>query len=279
MKLEPLHKVSKVILPCAGLAKRLRPLTNRIPKALVRLHGEPLLAYMLREAEASGIREAIVVVSPQHTKHFKKYLASPAGDFPGIKKIHLRIQRKPLGDGHAVLQAADLISRQEPVAVRFSDDLIVSDVPVLIPLIAWYARTRAPVLLLERVPRAQVTRYGIVEVGKAERSIAGGGRTYCLKSFVEKPAIDEAPSLLAVMGGYILSPRFLAELARTGKHLREERHDALRLADVFRAMLLRGDPVYGYEFKGKKLDCGSLEGFARAERFLRRRSAHHPRFH
>jgi UTP--glucose-1-phosphate uridylyltransferase len=266
--------VTKIILPCAGLAKRLRPLTNRIPKALVPLNGKPLIAYMLREAEASGIMEAIIVASPQHKPHFQKYIAAHSKDFPGIRKIHLRIQKYPLGDGHAVLQAAYLFG-SGPVAVRFADDIIISEVPVLTPLIAWHMRTHAPVLLLERVPKAMVSRYGIVETGNALAPIRGvrQGKAYRLKSFVEKPPVGEAPSRLAVMGGYILTPAFLSKLKRTGKSLNSKQHDALRLADIFSAMLRRGDRVYGYEFSGTKLDCGSLEGFARAEQFVRRHDA------
>ena len=265
------QSVRTIILPSAGLAKRLRPLTNRIPKALVPLNGVPLIAHMLHEAEASGITKAVIVASPQHKPHFKRYIAAHLRDFPGIKKIYLRIQHKPLGDGHAVLQAADLIGRGESVAVRFSDDLIVSAIPVLTPLMAWYERTRAPVLLLERVPWSLVSRYGVVGTRKARAPIPGAprGTAYRLSSFIEKPPREEAPSRLTVVGGYILTPRFLSELKRRGRALRAEQHDALRLADVFRGMLRRGEPAYGYAFRGTRLDCGSLEGFARAEEFLR----------
>src|SRR3989344_1251156 len=156
--------VTKLVLPVAGLGKLLRPLTLRKPKALVRVNGGPLLEYMLKEAEASGIREAIIVASPQHRKQFAAYIRQHRRDFPGIRKFVLRIQRKPLGDGHAVLQAANRFGKGEPIAVRFADDLIVTKAPPLASLIAQYERVRAPVLLVENVPKRDVSRYGIVEV-------------------------------------------------------------------------------------------------------------------
>ena len=266
-----MHKVNTIILPAAGLAKRLRPLTNRTPKALVRLNGTPLLSYILREAGASGISEAVVIASLQHRGYFEKYIAAHAKDFSGIKKIHLRIQEQPLGDGHAVLQAAEFFGRG-PVAVRFPDDLVVDKVFVMKPLIAWHVHTHAPVLLLERVPWESVSRWGIVDVERASAPISGvpQGKGYRLKSFVEKPAREDAPSNLAAVGGYVLTPEFLSHLKRMGKQLTAEHHDALRLADVFRAMLLRGERAYGYEFSGTRLDCGTIEGFAHAEAFIKK---------
>lgn len=264
------NEVKKLILPVAGLGKRLRPLTNRVPKALVRLNGGPLLSYMLKEAEASGIEEAIIVASPQHRRQFLAYIKHHRKDFPQLKRITLRIQQKPLGDGHAVLQAADLFKTGEPVAVRFADDLILTNVPPLVSLIGQYLRFHAPVLLLERVPKRDVCRYGIVEVTRTV-SRSRHGKTHFLRSFVEKPAVADAPSTLAAVGGYILSPEFIAALKRRGKQLVTTEHDALRLADVFRAMLKQKKRICGFEFKGMRLDCGTLEGFRNAERVLHER--------
>ena len=265
-----MKSVTKLVLPVAGLGKRLRPLTFRKPKALVRVNGGPLLEYMLKEAEASGIQEVIIVASPQHRKQFAAYIKRHRRDFPGIRKFVLRIQRKPLGDGHAVLQAAHRFGKGEPIAVRFADDLIVTKVPPLASLIAEYERLHAPVLLLERVPKRDVSRYGIVEVLRTV-SRSRAGRAHVLKSFVEKPAVADAPSTLAAVGGYVLSPEFITALKRRGNKLHHTAgNDALRLADVFRAMLKQKKRIGGFEFNGMRLDCGTLEGFRHAEQVMHR---------
>jgi UTP--glucose-1-phosphate uridylyltransferase len=262
--------VTKLVLPVAGLGKRLRPLTLRRPKALVRVNGGPLLEYILKEANASGITTVILVVSPQHEKQFLAYLKRHRTEFPGIRKFAVRVQRKPLGDGHAVLQAARFFGKNEPIAVRFADDLILTDVPPLASLIGLYDRSRAPVILLERVPKKDVSKYGIVEVSRTT-SRSRRGKSHLLSSFVEKPSVREAPSTLGVVGGYVLSPAFIAALIQKGKRLISAENDALRLADVFRPMLKQGKRVYGFEFRGTRLDCGTIQGFEHAERVLRRR--------
>lgn len=263
------NTVQTLVLPVAGLGKRLRPLTLRKPKALVRVNGGPLLEYILKEADASGIRTVILVASPQHRKQFAAYIKRHRRDFPGIKKFVLRIQRKPLGDGHAVLQAARFFGKGEPVAVRFVDDLILTKTPPLASLIALYGRTHAPVLLLERVPKKDVSKYGIVELSR-KLSQSGEGGSYLLSSFVEKPPVSEAPSNLGVVGGYILSPGFITALKRKGERLSSTENDALRLADVFTPMLRRGERVCGFAFKGMRLDCGTIAGFEHAEAVLHR---------
>ncbi len=263
------ESVQTLVLPVAGLGKRLRPLTLRKPKALVRVNGGPLLEYILKEADASGIRTVILVASPQHRRQFTAYIKRHRRDFPNIRKFALRIQRKPLGDGHAVLQAARFFGKGEPVAVRFVDDLILTKTPPLASLIALYTRTKAPVLLLERVPKKDVSKYGIVELSrKLARSARGD--SYLLRSFVEKPAVQDAPSDLGVVGGYILSPGFITALKRKGARLVSAENDALRLADVFTPMLARGERVCGFAFKGTRLDCGTIAGFEHAERVLHR---------
>jgi len=264
------QRVKKLILPVAGLGKRLRPLTLRKPKALVRINGGPLLEYMLKDAATSGIEEVVIVASPQHKTHFASYIQKHGKDFPGIRKIHLRIQKKPMGDGHAVLQALDIFGN-EPVAVRFSDDLIINGGPTIGSLMAFYEKYAAPVMLLERVPKKLVFRYGVVEI---QETIAHGkdvpkGKLHALKSFVEKPAVKDAPSNLTFVGAYILTPVLLNKLKKHGASLASEENDALRIADVFRSSLARGEKIFGWEFTGQRLDCGTLEGFYEAEKILK----------
>ncbi len=263
--------VRKLILPVAGLGKRLRPLTLRRPKALVPLAGMPLLSYMLHDAAISGINEVIIVASPQHKKAFTSYIKKNKSKFPAFKKIHLVIQQKPMGDGHAVLQALHLF-KKEPVAVRFSDDLILGDHPTVGSLIRFFDHHQAPVLLLERVPKKYVSRYGIVGIRKTLISQKGfpQGSIHELNTFVEKPRPKDAPSNLSVVGGYVLTPKFIRHLSHHARMIKGDHNDALRLADVFSAMVARGEKIYGWQFKGSRLDCGTLEGFYRAEESVRR---------
>jgi UTP--glucose-1-phosphate uridylyltransferase len=265
--------VTKLVLPVAGLGKRLRPLTNRTPKALVRINGGPLLDYVLREGEESGIREAHIIVSPQHAKQFRAYVKKNASRFPGIRSIRVHVQRRPLGDGHAVLQAAPYLGN-DPVAVRFSDDLIIDKQPVVRALAALYEAYRAPVLLLERVPEHRVSRYGIAAVGRTAR--AGKheprGKVHRLESLVEKPERKDAPSNLAIVGGYIITPRMVKDLAKTFRSIAKPDNDALRIIRAFQSELAAGRPAYGWEFSGLRLDCGTLDGFYHAEAVLKRHS-------
>ena len=269
-----MKRVRKLILPVAGLGKRLRPLTNRRrPKALVRLNGGPLLEYMLKDADQSGIEEAIIVASPQHKEAFVSYIKKHRNKFPNIRRIHLRIQKKPMGDGHAVLQAVDLLGTGESVAVRFPDDLILDDTPTIGSLARLHEHHGAPIMLIGRVPKTHVSRYGIVGLNRKlpRRNGLPAGNVYALDAFVEKPKLADAPSTCGVTGGYVLSPKFIAALKRHGRVLATDADDALRLADVFRAMIARGEEVHGWEFTGLRLDCGTLEGFKNAEQILKKK--------
>lgn len=258
-------KIRKLVLPVAGVGKRLRPLTLRTPKNLLSLDGKPLLAYALEEASRAGVKEVILVASPEHRKRFEKYLAAARRQFPDLR-FTVRVQKEPIGNGHAILRAADLL-KGEPFAVRFCDDVIVSRVPVLISLIRLFERCRAPVMLLKRVPKAKVSRYGVVRVKKVKEQSS----LYEITDFVEKPPVAEAPSNLIVVGGYILTPaiiRNLSRLERAGTFTPERE---LWLTDAFRLEIARRGKLYGWEFPGKRLDCGTLEGFRKAELFFRQR--------
>lgn len=263
-------KVTKLVLPVAGLGKRLRPLTRNRPKALVPLNGGPLLGYVLAEAEESGIREVVLVVSPQHISHFRNYLANNRRTFKNLR-FHIRVQEKPLGNGHAVIQASDILGK-DPFAVRFCDDLLLCKPPALHHLLSFYERYRAPILLLERVPHKLVSRYGVVEIKatakKMQGSAKGRGRVYEIKDIIEKPKPAAAPSDLTIVGGYVLTPTILRNLKKIAASLPAAANDALPIAVSFQVELITGGKLYGWEFFGTRLDCGTLEGFKRAESFL-----------
>ncbi|MEK9173494.1 MAG: sugar phosphate nucleotidyltransferase [Patescibacteria group bacterium] len=264
-------RVRKLILPVAGAGKRLRPLTLRKPKALVPLNGGPLLEYVLYEAQASGIREVVLVISPQHLDQFRKYIREHNKKFPGMK-FHIRFQDRPVGNGHAVVQAADIIGN-EPFAVRFCDDLIVSDPPVLVSLINIYNTYKSSVLLLERVPKQRVSRYGVVGVRKVAKTRPGlpKGNIFRVFDIIEKPKLSVAPSNLTIVGGYVLGPTIMRNLIKIVNSLPVAGTDALPIALALQVELIVKGKVYGWEFTGRRLDCGTLDSLKEAGRFLKGR--------
>jgi len=265
-----MKKITKLILPVAGIGKRMRPLTLRIPKALVPLNGKPLLDYILEEALESGIRDVVLVMSPRHTDHFARYLKSRKKEF-GNLKFYFRFQERPVGNGHAILQAADVIGK-DAFAVRFCDDVIVAKTPVLASLIRLYETYRAPVLLLERVPKNKVSRYGVVGIKKVSKRSGKlpSGNIYRVTEIVEKPKARLAPSNLIIIGGYVLTPSILRNLKKISDSLPVAGFDALPLAVALQVEFIIGGRVYGWEFQGKRLDCGTVESLDRAEEFLRK---------
>lgn len=273
-----MRTVRKLILPVAGLGKRLKPLTLTTPKNLLPVNGKPLIEYVLEEAAASGIKEVILVVNPKHREDFKEYLGKHTKQFPSLR-FRIRVQETPGGNGHAIVQAKDCIGN-EPFAVRFCDDIILTKAPVLQSLVALYEAYRAPVLLLERIPRKLVSRFGVVAVHPVRNPLSNGvknaaqpkgrvgGKIFRITKIVEKPPVREAPSNLIIVGGYVLSPRILQNLSSVADSLPTVADDALPLAVALQIELIVGGKVYGWEFPGRRLDCGTLDGLMKTEEFL-----------
>jgi UTP--glucose-1-phosphate uridylyltransferase len=232
----------------------------------VKADGKPLLEYILKETAGSSIEEVICVISPQHKEQFEEYLSLAAERFPRLH-FKIRIQNDLLGDGDAVLKASDIVEGK-PFAVRFSDDLLFSDPPALRSLVSAFEAVNAPVILLEKVPREIVSRYGVVG-GVDSGNKVDGGMLFAVDTFVEKPAIEDAPSNLTAVGGYVLPDYTIKDLQTILAGLKDKTKDSLRLADAFRKQLNDGKKIYGWEFGGKRLDCGSLEGFYLAEEYLK----------
>lgn len=267
--------VSTLVLPVAGLGKRLYPLTENCPKALVRVNGRPLLEYVLYEASQSGIAHVVLVISPQHETHFREYLSHAETLFPALR-FSVRVQQEPLGDGHALLQADDLIG-ENPVAVRFCDDLCLDKESVLGSLIRLYSARAGSVLLVERVSKNIISRYGVIGTDPTFVDLSrngGSGGVHKVLSFVEKPLPEEAPSDLGVIGGYVLAPSVLQKLRALSARIVPGHHDALRIADGLKAELSAHGDVYALEFTGSRLDCGTVEGFQAAENHLRTHTNH-----
>ena len=267
-----MKKVTTLVLPIAGLGKRLMPLTKKTPKNLVRVHGKPLIEYVLEEAVAAGITRVILIVNPKHTGDFRRYVASAARRFPSLS-FAVRIQPTPGGNGHAIAQAYDLI-KNEPFAVRFCDDVLFTekDTPgALASLIDVFSRVRGSmksVVLLERVPRELVHRFGVVGIDRTKTRAIDGGKAYRVTKIVEKPAPRVAPSTLTIVGGYVFTPDVVRNLKMVADTLPVVAEDALPVAVAIQMQIAMRGNVYGWEFPGTRLDCGTLEKLQQAEAFL-----------
>ena len=254
-------KITKLVLPVAGVGERLKPLTLNCPKALVKVNGQCILDYALDEAKGTNINEVILIISPQHKEFFEKYLRDNRLRFSGLI-FHIRIQEEPFGSGHAVLQAKDFV-RGEPFIVRYVDDLLIDKVSPLRSFSEIFDKYLSPVLILGRVPEEIVSRYGVVSAEK----LSDEGM-YKIGGLVEKPKREEAPSNLTVIGGYVLTPevfRFLEELEKSYNRVK----DGFKINDAFNMYMANGGDLYGWEFLGKRLDCGTLEGLEAAGEYLK----------
>ncbi len=262
--------IRKAVFPAAGFGTRFLPATKASPKEMLPLVDKPLIQHGVEEARASGIKDMIIVTGRGKNAiedHFDVSFEleatlekkgdgslqslirsiSDMGDFFYVR------QNLPLGLGHAVLRAMDIVG-EEPFAVILSDDVIDSRVPVLRQMIDVYRKYSAgAVLAIQQVPRDQVSKYGIIE----GRRIAKG--VYEVMDMVEKPRPDKAPSDLAIIGRYILPPSIFPLLRRT----RPGAGGELQLTDAIRK-LLSTERVLGYAFEGVRYDAGTKLGFLMA---------------
>lgn len=263
-------KIRKAVFPAAGLGTRFLPATKASPKEMLPLVDKPLIQHGVEEARASGIRDMIIVTGRGKNAiedHFDVAFELEAtlhrkGDTAQLELVrgiteladffYVR-QHMPLGLGHAVLRATDIVG-EEPFAVILADDVIDSKVPVLRQMIDVYERYSADaVLAIQRVPRDQVSRYGII---KGKRLAPG---VYEVLDMVEKPKPARAPSDLAVIGRYILPPSIFPALEAT----RPGAGGEIQLTDAIRS-LLGAERVIAYEFKGIRYDAGNKLGFLMA---------------
>jgi UTP--glucose-1-phosphate uridylyltransferase len=266
----PSRPLRKAVFPVAGLGSRFLPATKASPKEMMPIVDKPLIQYAVEEAAAAGITDLVFVTGRNKRAiedHFDKAyemeneLAAKGkqelvdliqGVLPkGCRCIYIR-QAEPLGLGHAVLCAQPAIG-DEAFAVILADDLIAADPPVIGQMASLYERERCSVLGVEDVPRDQTAAYGIVSL---EQSDSGLTR---IKAIVEKPAPAEAPSTLAVVGRYVLTPRIFQFLA-AGK---PGRGGEIQLTDAI-SVLLAEEHVLAYRFSGDRYDCGSKLGYLKA---------------
>jgi len=267
-----MHKIRKAIIPVGGMGTRFLPASKAQPKEMLPVVDKPVIQYIVEEAVKSGIQEIIFVTAigkraiEDHfdrnfeleyrlaQKHKTQELKTVAAIGKLAKFAFVR-QNKPLGDGHAVLSALPFIDAHKPVAVLFGDDIIDSKIPALEQLLAVYDKYRDPVLALQKVASSEVANYGIID-GQAI-----GQKIYEINRLVEKPKPAAAPSNLAVVGRYILTPEIFALLRRqkTGPD------GEIRLADTFAAYLKQNRSLYGRIFDGTRYDCGNKLGFLKAQ--------------
>ena len=277
-------EIKKVIIPVAGLGTRFLPLSRAIPKEFFPLVDKPVIQYIIEEIKKSGIKEAVFVVRPGQKTILNYFKKSPELEkllvkrkkqnilkelkdfeetFEGIS-FSFAVQKKPLGDGHAILQAAKQIE-QGPVAVLFGDDIVDSDTPALMQLMNIFKTCNAPVVALKELPREKVPAYGAVAVEKIAHSL------YKIKKIIEKPEPSQIPSNLVVVGKYILTPEVFGYLKKAQPSKRGE----IILAEVFDKMLSDGKIIYGYELKGEWLECGDKLKWLKSFLYL---SLRDPRF-
>jgi UTP--glucose-1-phosphate uridylyltransferase len=267
-------RVRKAVFPAAGWGTRFLPATKAQPKEMLPLVDKPVIQYAVEEAVAAGIEQVIIVTSSQKRAiedHFDlsfelEHLLEEKGDIEMLRQIrhitdlaqvsYVR-QKEQLGLGHAVLMAKELVGH-EPFAVILSDDVVVGERPCIGQLVHAYNETHSSVVAVMEVPNADTERYGVI----AGEPVEGGlnhGRLHKVTRLVEKPAPADAPSNLAIIGRYVLTPKIFDKLESTPRGA----GGAVQLTDAIEA-LMEEQAVYGYEFEGTRYDCGTTMGWLKA---------------
>ncbi len=266
--------IRKAVLPVAGLGTRFLPATKAQPKEMLPIVDKPLVQYAVEEVAASGIPMAIFVTGRGKAaieNHFdvsfelehqlagrgKEDLRRQLRSIAGLTQVTYVRQQEPRGLGHAVLTARDLVG-EEPFAVLLSDDIIDSRVPCLKQMMTVFEKYGGSVIAIQRVKRSAVSSYGIIR-GRLVPDEQWDGRLFQIEDMVEKPKPSEAPSNLAVIGRYVLTPAVFRELSATRPGAGKE----IQLTDALRR-LLKKEKVFGYVFEGKRYDAGEKLGFLQA---------------
>ncbi|MCL5671125.1 MAG: UTP--glucose-1-phosphate uridylyltransferase GalU [Acidobacteria bacterium] len=267
-------KIRKAVLPVAGLGTRFLPATKAQPKEMLPIVDKPLVQYAVEEVAASGIPLTIFVTGRGKAaieNHFdvsfelehelagrgKEQLRKQVREISALCNVVYLRQKHPQGLGHAVLMSRDLVD-EEPFAVVLADDVIDSRVPCLQQMAEVFNEFNGSILAIERVPRPSVGNYGIVDA-EPVRNSKWKGRLFRVRNLVEKPSPAEAPSNMAIIGRYILTPAIFKKLAST----RRGKGGELQLTDALKS-LLDDEPLYGYIFEGKRYDAGDKLGFLKA---------------
>jgi UTP--glucose-1-phosphate uridylyltransferase len=267
-----MNKVRRAVFPAAGLGTRFLPATKAQPKEMLPLVDKPIIQYAVEEAIASGIESLVIItgrgknaiedhfdisyelekILEERGKLDQLSLVRAVSDMVHIAYVR---QKEALGLGHAILVARDLMNN-EPFAVLLGDDVIVADVPCVRQMIEIYSRYEISVIAIMEVPAQETSRYGII---KGKPVPGSDGRLFEVLDMVEKPKAEEAPSNLAIIGRYILSPAIFEMLEETEKGSGGE----IQLTDGLRGLLSR-EKILAYKFQGKRYDAGDKLGFLQA---------------
>ncbi len=267
-------RVRKAVFPAAGWGTRFLPATKAQPKEMLPLVDKPVIQYAVEEAVAAGIEQVIIVTSSQKRAiedHFDlslelEQLLEERGDIEMLRQIrhisdlaqvaYVR-QKEQLGLGHAVLVAKELVGH-EPFAVILSDDVVVAERPCIGQLMHAYQQTHSSVVAVMEVPREDTDRYGVIAPDESVDA-TDDARLRRVTAVVEKPSPEEAPSNLAIIGRYILTPKIFEKLEQTPRGAGGE----IQLTDAIEA-LMEEQQVYGYQFEGIRYDAGTTMGWLKA---------------
>ena len=265
-------RVRKAVFPAAGWGTRFLPATKAQPKEMLPLVDRPVIQYAVEEAVAAGIEQVIIVTSSQKRAiedHFDlnyelEHLLEERGEIELLRQIrhisdlaqiaYVR-QKEQLGLGHAVLMAKELVGH-EPFAVILSDDVVVGERPCIGQLVHAYHQTHGSVVAVMEVPPDEAGRYGIIGGTPVD---GYDGRLWKVDRVVEKPAPGEAPSNMAIIGRYVLTPKIFDKLEQTPRGAGGE----IQLTDAIEA-LMEEQPVHGYAFEGTRYDAGTPMGWLKA---------------
>lgn len=262
-------KVKKAIIPAAGLGTRFLPATKAVPKEMLPIVDKPTIQYIIEEAVASGIEE-ILIITGRNKKpiedHFdkaielelnlekggKQDLLELVHESTNLANIHYIRQKEPKGLGHAISCAKAFVGN-EPFAVMLGDDIVDSEVPCLKQLIEAYEEKNATILGVQEVKRENVNKYGIVKGTEISN------RVYTVEDLVEKPKVEEAPSNVAILGRYIITPEIFNILEQT----KPGKGGEIQLTDALKTLISK-EEMYAYVFEGRRHDVGDKLGFLQA---------------
>ena len=265
-----MQKVTKAVIPAAGLGTRFLPATKACPKEMLPIVDKPTIQYIIEEALASGIKDILIITG--HNKrsiedhfdynpelelnlreHGKDELLALVKEIGDINLHYIR-QKEPKGLGHAILCAKSFVGN-EPFAVLLGDDVVYNEEkPCLQQLLDVYDATGASVLGCQTVPQEKVSSYGIVASEATEDA-----RIFKVNDMVEKPAVEEAPGRLAVLGRYVITPEIFAILEQTAPG----RGGEIQLTDALK-VLAKKQAMYAYDFVGRRYDVGDKQGYLEA---------------
>lgn len=262
-------KIKKAIIPAAGLGTRFLPATKAQPKEMLPIVDKPTIQYIVEEAVQSGIEDILIITGRNKRAiedHFdksvelelelkkknKENLLNLVEDITNMVDIHYIRQKEPKGLGHAIYCARAFVGN-EPFAVLLGDDIVDAKVPVLKQMIEQYERYNCSIIGVQEVPKDDVDKYGIVDSSPIEN------RLYKVNNLVEKPKKENAPSNIAILGRYIITPRIFEILENTKPGAGGE----IQLTDALRN-LLNYEAIYAYNFEGKRYDVGDKLGYLMA---------------